>query len=193
MVAKSGNFASRERCSGVWPRRRVEPPRDIGSVPILNETLRKTLKELANYPRGERGSTQNLFRAIAYMGLMRLFSMQPDADAAAIAQAIEEAADYIRKEREPEFRPRKSVSVTVSFPVETELALSASVILTGEEAKSAERKLEEAYYRIHWQRLSKGGAWLLGVYNEAGELADVSAADDPQDALLAVAERLLPS
>jgi hypothetical protein len=53
------------------------------------------------------------------------------------------------------------------------------------------RKLEDAGFRLSWLRLSEGGAWMLRVF-DGDELIDISAQDDPADALLAVAERLLP-
>lgn len=45
---------------------------------------------------------------------------------------------------------------------------------------------------LRWLQLSPSGAWLVQVVDQAGNLIDMAAADDPQDALLSVAERLLP-
>jgi hypothetical protein len=43
-----------------------------------------------------------------------------------------------------------------------------------------------------WQRLSKDGAWMIWVFDRQGTFIDGSIQDDPQEALLAVCERLLP-
>ena len=52
--------------------------------------------------------------------------------------------------------------------------------------------LEDAGFDLKWLRLSSGGAWMLQVYDDQGTFIDGSIQDDPQDALLAVSERLLP-
>jgi hypothetical protein len=41
-------------------------------------------------------------------------------------------------------------------------------------------------------RLSEGGAWMVRVFDRQGTWIDGSIQDDPQEALLAVCERLLP-
>jgi hypothetical protein len=53
-------------------------------------------------------------------------------------------------------------------------------------------QLEELTYRVEWWRLTDGGAWLVRVLDPSGEVLDMATADSPTDALLAVAERLLP-
>jgi hypothetical protein len=53
-------------------------------------------------------------------------------------------------------------------------------------------KLTDASYDLQWLRLSEGGAWMVRVYDSTGDFVDGSIADDPAEALLAVAERLLP-
>jgi hypothetical protein len=53
-------------------------------------------------------------------------------------------------------------------------------------------ELEDAGYRLSWLQLSPGGAWMVRVFDASGEWVDGSVQDAPADALLAVAERLLP-
>jgi hypothetical protein len=53
-------------------------------------------------------------------------------------------------------------------------------------------QLEDAGFDVRWLRLSEGGAWMVRVYDREGSYIDGSVQDDPQDALLAVSERLLP-
>jgi hypothetical protein len=46
---------------------------------------------------------------------------------------------------------------------------------------------------IRWTEPTEpGGAWLVEVLDEQGHMLDGGMGDDPQDALLEVAERLLP-
>jgi len=52
--------------------------------------------------------------------------------------------------------------------------------------------LEDAGFDVQWLRLSQGGAWLVRVFDRQGDLIDVAEADDPQEAILTVSERLLP-
>lgn len=52
--------------------------------------------------------------------------------------------------------------------------------------------LEDAGYEVQWLRLSEGGAWMVRVFDREGDFIDGAIQDDPTDALLAVAERLLP-
>lgn len=58
------------------------------------------------------------------------------------------------------------------------------------EAEEA-RKLQAAGFKLDWERLSDGGAWMLRVY-VADDLVDMAVHDDPETVLLAVADRLLP-
>ena len=53
------------------------------------------------------------------------------------------------------------------------------------------RKLQAAGFKLDWERLSDGGAWMLRVY-VADDLVDMAVHDDPETVLLAVADRLLP-
>ncbi|MGZ4347905.1 MAG: hypothetical protein ACXVFB_11980 [Gaiellaceae bacterium] len=52
--------------------------------------------------------------------------------------------------------------------------------------------LEDAGFDLQWLRMSEGGAWMVRVFDREGKFIDGSIQDDPSDALLAVAERLLP-
>ena len=74
---------------------------------------------------------------------------------------------------------------------ETEVAVVATAPLP-EQAEAVAEKLADATYSLQWHRLTEDGAWMLFVFNEEGEFVDISVAFEPQDALLAVAERLLP-
>jgi hypothetical protein len=75
------------------------------------------------------------------------------------------------------------VSVTVNAAVATASTGAPTVRI---------EQLEDAGFRLSWLRLTKGGAVMLRVYDANGEFIDGSIQDDPADALLAVAERLLP-
>jgi hypothetical protein len=82
----------------------------------------------------------------------------------------------------------------IDFPAmtaETEVAVVATAPLP-EQAEAVAEKLADATYSLQWHRLTEDGAWMLFVFNEEGEFVDISVAFEPQDALLAVAERLLP-
>jgi hypothetical protein len=45
-------------------------------------------------------------------------------------------------------------------------------------------------YTLQWLRLSESGAYMCSVLDEAGTLVETAIADKPEDAVLAVAERL---
>jgi hypothetical protein len=82
----------------------------------------------------------------------------------------------------------------IDFPAmtaETEVAVVATAPLP-KQAEAVAEKLADATYSLQWHRLTEDGAWTLFVFNEEGEFVDISAAFDPEEALLAVAERLLP-
>jgi hypothetical protein len=53
-------------------------------------------------------------------------------------------------------------------------------------------QFEDAGFRLSWHRLRPGGAVMVQVFDAGGDFIDGSIQDDPEDALLAVAERLLP-
>lgn len=53
-------------------------------------------------------------------------------------------------------------------------------------------ELEDAGFDLQWLQLSPGGAWMVRAYDRDGNWIAGSVQDDPQDALLAVSERLLP-
>ncbi len=52
--------------------------------------------------------------------------------------------------------------------------------------------LEDAGFDVQWLRLSDQGKWMVRVFDRQGKFIDGSIQDDPADAILAVAERLLP-
>ena len=52
-------------------------------------------------------------------------------------------------------------------------------------------QLREVGFLLKWDQLTENGEWMLRVYR-GEELVDASVAGDKQDALLAVAESLLP-
>jgi hypothetical protein len=54
-------------------------------------------------------------------------------------------------------------------------------------------QLEDAGFDMQWLRLSEGGAWMLQVFDREGSYIAGSVQDDPQDALLAVSDQILPS
>jgi len=53
-------------------------------------------------------------------------------------------------------------------------------------------QLEDAGFDVQWIRLSEGGPWMVRVFDRQGNYIEGSVQHDPQDALLAVSERLLP-
>lgn len=63
---------------------------------------------------------------------------------------------------------------------------------TPAEAASVAGSLAEIAFRVDWWQLSPGGAWMIRVFDDQGKWIDGSIQDDPQDAILAVSERLLP-
>lgn len=69
---------------------------------------------------------------------------------------------------------------------------TATATASAPSAEMVVPRLEEMGYRLEWWRLSAGGAWMLRVFNDAGDFIAGSVQDDPADALLAVAETVLP-
>lgn len=53
-------------------------------------------------------------------------------------------------------------------------------------------QLEDVGFSVTWLRLSDDGAWMVRVFDREGAWLDGALADDPQEAILAVSERLLP-
>jgi hypothetical protein len=98
----------------------------------------------------------------------------------------------------PECRSlRRNVALTLAATViadadVTVVAPAAAATTSAITPEAAISKLEELEYRVEWLRLSPGGAWMVRVYDGSGAWIDGSVQDDPADALLAVAERLLP-
>ncbi len=67
------------------------------------------------------------------------------------------------------------------------------VIQTPESATHETQRLEEIGFRVVWLRsVPDDGGFVLRVYDDEGNLIDGGVGDDPQDAILEVAERLLP-
>jgi hypothetical protein len=92
---------------------------------------------------------------------------------------------------------RRNVAVTLATTVVagvdvTVMAPTATATASALTPEATISKLEELEYRIEWLRLSPGGAWMVRVYDGIGAWIDGSVQDNPADALLAVAERLLP-
>lgn len=56
------------------------------------------------------------------------------------------------------------------------------------------RNLESIGYRVEWFGLTteRRKTWMVQVRDDDGNLLDAGVGDDPQDAILGVAERLLP-
>jgi hypothetical protein len=73
------------------------------------------------------------------------------------------------------------VAVTVSAATARASAPQPTVVIG---------KLEDGGFDLQSQRLSKDGAWMIWVFDRQGTFVDGSIQDDPQDALLAVCERL---
>jgi hypothetical protein len=65
-------------------------------------------------------------------------------------------------------------------------------LVQGAEAREAERSVYDVGYELQWLQLSEGGAWMLRVFDKDGNWIDGAVAEDPEEAILAVAERLLP-
>lgn len=52
--------------------------------------------------------------------------------------------------------------------------------------------LDDAGFALRWLKLSEGGAWMLRAFDQKGTYVAGTVQDNPQDALLAIAEELLP-
>jgi len=72
-----------------------------------------------------------------------------------------------------------------------EVGITATVVVTGV-AEVVSAPLEDAGFDVQWLELSEGGGWMVRVFERQGTWIDGSIQDDPQEALLAVCERLLP-
>jgi hypothetical protein len=84
-----------------------------------------------------------------------------------------------------------TASVVASADVVVE-APPASATASAPAPQVVIHNLEDAGFDLQWLRMSEGGAWMVRVYDREGKFTDGSIQDDPVDALLAVAERLLP-
>jgi hypothetical protein len=65
--------------------------------------------------------------------------------------------------------------------------VTAGAMVLGADAPQVrieKHRLEDAGFDVQWLRLSKGGAWMVQVYDREGNWIDGSVQDDPQDALL---------
>ena len=60
------------------------------------------------------------------------------------------------------------------------------------DALDAADTLEDAGFDVTWLQLSEDGAWMVRVHDRQGRFVGGSIQDDPQSAILAVAEDLLP-
>lgn len=91
-------------------------------------------------------------------------------------------------------------STSRAFEGKASLGINVAVTVSAATARAVapdpvvrvETALADAGFHLQWLRLSEGGAWLVRVFDEDGAFIDGSIQDDPGDALLAVAERLLP-
>jgi DNA-directed RNA polymerase subunit RPC12/RpoP len=70
-------------------------------------------------------------------------------------------------------------------------AINATTEITATPAEVTET-LEDAGFDVQWLRLSEGGPWMVRVFDRAGKFIDGSIADNPEDAILAVSEKLVP-
>jgi hypothetical protein len=74
------------------------------------------------------------------------------------------------------------------------ISLSETVeIVSSPAAVAAQTQLRTHGRHLRWTEPTEpGGAWMLEVFDAEGKLIDGGMGDDPEDALLEVAERLLP-
>jgi hypothetical protein len=89
----------------------------------------------------------------------------------------------------------RTYAITLSARVVTDVVTQpppAEATASAPTAEVAVAKLADAHYSLQWLRLSGGGAWMLRVFDPDGDFRDGAISDDPQEALLGVAERLLP-
>ncbi len=88
-----------------------------------------------------------------------------------------------------------AIALTAALMMQPDMAqpgMAQPEIASEARVVSAEASLADAGLSLEWLRLSSGGAWMVRVYDRDGEFIDGSIQDDPQDAILAVSERLLP-
>jgi hypothetical protein len=87
----------------------------------------------------------------------------------------------------------KNLAATVAVSADVVVAVSAASARAGTGYPTGSiARLEDAGFDLQWLRLSEGGAWMVRVFDRQGTWIDGSIQDDPQEALLAVCERLLP-
>jgi ribosomal protein S27E len=79
-------------------------------------------------------------------------------------------------------------STARTFSASATVTLGLNVTTSGVVTK----RLEDAGFSVAWLRLSEGGAWMVRVFDRDGAWLDGAIADDPEEAILAVSERLLP-
>ena len=88
----------------------------------------------------------------------------------------------------------RTIELRISAAVETDVATSIEVVKSPA-ARAAQRELLSTHAReLRWTEPGgPGGPSLLQVFDAEGNFIDAGMGDDLEDALLAVAERLLPS
>ena len=85
----------------------------------------------------------------------------------------------------------KNIAAPVAVSVVVAVSAATARAGTGQPTVGIE-KLEDAGFDVQWLELSEDGKWMVRVFDRQGTFIDGSIQDDPQDALLAVSERLLP-
>jgi hypothetical protein len=72
-------------------------------------------------------------------------------------------------------------------------ATEAAEVVVSPAAVAAQTRLRTHGRHLRWTELPEpSGAWMLEVLDAEGKLIDGGMGDDPEEALLEVAERLLP-
>ena len=150
----------------------------------------KALDELSHVAAGKPGSSQNRFRLALFNAFQNFYGAAPDPSLPTREAVIEHCIATV-KATDPDFEPLWIVGASLAMSWEVQGAAAVHAALPTE-AEALAHELADAEYSLQWLRLSDGGAWMLRVFDRSGITVDLAAADDPQEALLAVAERLLP-
>jgi hypothetical protein len=169
--------------------------RSSADAPVLDPVVRE-LNEVENLLApgiGRANTDEGLPKLRAVISHMEsLLMSQPGQGVVFLSTQGREALGHaISLLQQVDPTPRKNVTALAGMSWESQAVVTSAVSLP-QEAEAVAEKLADAAFTLQWLRLSEGGAWMLRVFDETEACVDMSVNDDPQDALLAVAERLLP-
>jgi hypothetical protein len=88
---------------------------------------------------------------------------------------------------------QRAIEASLTGTVVSKAIVAGELTKISPPAQAAERTnlLLEVGYRVEWY-VTSDGLYIVKIFNDAGEMLDGGGGDDPEEALLEVAEHLLP-